>query len=337
MISLYTGLALLVISCACVADDTCQSQLPSGVDSSICDEIQSAVFVFRYAVRGIDEKVKETVLVAIKEAREILDSTSATTIEDVKSALSGTRRRRSESTDLSSVARSLANEAVKNIEIAIRLAERKIRSSIALAVSATNIKNDKLKTEAVELLKKMFSKRSTGFEPELVRRDLQSDIQSALAAASEEVKKAMKEAVTTSIHEYRKIMDYFARLLKQLFQRANLKGDVDQAEQDIEQLAINASIGFIKFYDSFSKVTIGRAIRSVEELLLKVYNIGKTNPNALIFLKSLLQQAIRKVSEVVAETTTDPDDKIRQAITGAAEKMLKDYQTVEAILKKNGI
>ena len=48
--------------------------------------------------------------------------------------------------------------------------------------------------------------------------------ESALSAASQEVKAAMKEAVTTSITEYRKIMDFFAIKLKSLFQRANFKG-----------------------------------------------------------------------------------------------------------------
>ena len=34
----------------------------------------------------------------------------------------------------------------------------------------------------------------------------------------------MKDAVTTSIEEYKKIMDYFASRLKLLFQKANFKG-----------------------------------------------------------------------------------------------------------------
>ena len=54
---------------------------------------------------------------------------------------------------------------------------------------------------------------------------------------------------------------------------------MDQAEQDIEQLAIKASMGFIKFYDSFSQVSIGKAIRTVEGLLQKLSVIGKENPN----------------------------------------------------------
>lgn len=49
-------------------------------------------------------------------------------------------------------------------------------------------------------------------------------VESALSAASEEVKAAMEEAVTTSILEYKKIMDFFAKGLKKMFQRANFKG-----------------------------------------------------------------------------------------------------------------
>ena len=51
---------------------------------------------------------------------------------------------------------------------------------------------------------------------------------------------------------------------------------MDQAEQDIEQLAIKASMGFITFYESFSQVSIGKAIRTVEGLLQKLRDIGKS-------------------------------------------------------------
>ena len=54
---------------------------------------------------------------------------------------------------------------------------------------------------------------------------------------------------------------------------------MDQAEQDIEQLAIKASMGFIKVYESFSQVSIGKAVRTVEGLLQKLRDIGKANPN----------------------------------------------------------
>jgi hypothetical protein len=49
-------------------------------------------------------------------------------------------------------------------------------------------------------------------------------VQAALSASSVEVKSAMKDAVTTSIQEYKKIMDFFASRLKILFQKANFKG-----------------------------------------------------------------------------------------------------------------
>ena len=38
------------------------------------------------------------------------------------------------------------------------------------------------------------------------------------------MKAAMNEAVTASIIEYKKIMDFFAKGLKTMFQRANFKG-----------------------------------------------------------------------------------------------------------------
>ena len=48
--------------------------------------------------------------------------------------------------------------------------------------------------------------------------------QEALFLASEKVKSAMKEAVTTSIKEYKNVMDFFASRLKELFKKANFKG-----------------------------------------------------------------------------------------------------------------
>jgi hypothetical protein len=56
------------------------------------------------------------------------------------------------------------------------------------------------------------------------RRATAYDVQTALSAASVQVKNAMKDAVTTSIEEYKKIMDFFASRLKLLFQKANFKG-----------------------------------------------------------------------------------------------------------------
>ena len=61
-------------------------------------------------------------------------------------------------------------------------------------------------------------------EDDLERRGIAYDAQTALSAASVEVKSAMKDAVTTSIEEYKKIMDFFATRLKELFQKANFKG-----------------------------------------------------------------------------------------------------------------
>ena len=131
---------------------------------------------------------------------------------------------------MSSEVYSLAEKAVKNIDIAIGVAEKKIRSSIALAVSNVNIQDDSVRTEAVQLLNKILTKRSisTGevFLESKERRDVNADIQSALSDAAGEVENAMKEAVTSSIHEYRRIMDYFAPLLKELFQKANMKGSM---------------------------------------------------------------------------------------------------------------
>ncbi len=53
---------------------------------------------------------------------------------------------------------------------------------------------------------------------------------------------------------------------------------MEQAEQDIEALAIKASVSFIQFYDSSTTVAIGKAIKSVEGLLVKFNDIGKDNP-----------------------------------------------------------
>lgn len=54
---------------------------------------------------------------------------------------------------------------------------------------------------------------------------------------------------------------------------------MDQAEQDIEELAIKASVSFIQFYDSSTTVAIGKAIKSVEGLMLKFNDIGNDNPD----------------------------------------------------------
>ena len=53
---------------------------------------------------------------------------------------------------------------------------------------------------------------------------------------------------------------------------------MDQAEQDIKDLAIKASVSFIQFYNSSTTVAIRKAIRSVEGLMLKFNGIGNDNP-----------------------------------------------------------
>ena len=56
--------------------------------------------------------------------------------------------------------RALAEQAAKNIDAAVITAEKKIRSSITLAVFNTDIQNEKIKTEALTILQKVLSKRS---------------------------------------------------------------------------------------------------------------------------------------------------------------------------------
>ena len=64
--------------------------------------------------------------------------------------------------DLQSVTRTMSEEAAKNIDAAIIAAGKKIRSSITLAVLNSDIKSEKLKTEALKILKNALNKRSLG-------------------------------------------------------------------------------------------------------------------------------------------------------------------------------
>ena len=64
--------------------------------------------------------------------------------------------------DMSGEVHALAEAAVKNIHEAVIVAEKKIRSSITLAVLNTDIQNNKIKTEALSILRKVLSKRSLG-------------------------------------------------------------------------------------------------------------------------------------------------------------------------------
>ena len=54
----------------------------------------------------------------------------------------------------------LAVQAAKNIDAVVITAEKKIRSSIILAVFNTDIQNEKIKTEALTVLQKVLSRRS---------------------------------------------------------------------------------------------------------------------------------------------------------------------------------
>lgn len=53
--------------------------------------------------------------------------------------------------------------------------------------------------------------------------------------------------------------------------------------------------------------------------------------------KTLLETAGMHVSEVVDETNQVAHEQVRTRIIAAADKMLKDYQTIEGILKKHGV
>ena len=53
--------------------------------------------------------------------------------------------------------------------------------------------------------------------------------------------------------------------------------------------------------------------------------------------KMLLDAAGMQVSAVVSETKQEPDEEIKAKILADAEKMLKDYQTIDGILKKHGV
>ena len=53
--------------------------------------------------------------------------------------------------------------------------------------------------------------------------------------------------------------------------------------------------------------------------------------------KMLLDAAGMEISVVVSETKQKPDEEIKAKIMANAEKMLKDYQTIDGILKKHGV
>jgi hypothetical protein len=61
---------------------------------------------------------------------------------------------------MQSEVRALAEQAAKNIDAAVITAETKIRLSITLAVLNADIQNEKIKTEALSILRKVLSKRS---------------------------------------------------------------------------------------------------------------------------------------------------------------------------------
>lgn len=57
--------------------------------------------------------------------------------------------------------------------------------------------------------------------------------------------------------------------------------DVEQAEQDIESLAIKTSVSFIPLYSSSTSVVIMKAITSLVDLMVKFNNIGNDNPDGI--------------------------------------------------------
>ena len=61
MFPVFLVIALLSPSISWGADSpTCEDILSPSIDASICDDIRSAVFIFRYAIRDIDAKVGTT-------------------------------------------------------------------------------------------------------------------------------------------------------------------------------------------------------------------------------------------------------------------------------------
>ena len=54
----FSLIALMLPSLSWQNDQlSCEKMMPPSVDVSICDDIKSAVFIFRYAIRDIDVKV----------------------------------------------------------------------------------------------------------------------------------------------------------------------------------------------------------------------------------------------------------------------------------------
>ena len=58
--------ALLFPSTSLTDAVTCEKLIPEQIDSSICDDIRSAIFIFRYAIRDIDAKVRNMVYLNMK-------------------------------------------------------------------------------------------------------------------------------------------------------------------------------------------------------------------------------------------------------------------------------
>ena len=58
---------------------------------------------------------------------------------------------------------------------------------------------------------------------------------------------------------------------------------------------------------------------------------------AVGLIKSILALESQHISEFVVETTKESNEEMRETVIWAAEKMLKDYQIIQAIFKQNGV
>ena len=62
-----------------------------------------------------------------------------------------------------------------------------------------------------------------------------------------------------------------------LFFNTKIFLDVDQAKEEIESLAIKASQSYITFYNTTTTAAIGKAMKSVESLMLKLEDMENKN------------------------------------------------------------
>ncbi|KAJ7387704.1 hypothetical protein OS493_001046 [Desmophyllum pertusum] len=151
---------------------------------------------------------------------------------------------------------------------------------------------------------------------------------------SVEMKASMTKAVLAASSGFKDMMNNMELKMKALLQDKVHVGFFDASKAQIADLADRAAKQLVDVYDGLARKSVNDAIIKVNDLLIAVYVVEKSNQNAdaLSTVRSLAETESQAVKDAIHSQQANSEESVAVAMKNAADQMVLDYNDLARIV-----